>query len=227
MRIVPDWLIQTIWWISGIFATGALWYFISIKDYSSATGSGAAAVIFAMIAIALHRRKDQLAEQAIPAEFKESLPDDYVRRLFDDPSDVRLFQSLPDVKAVAYSAARAGWDTGITIEMRKASYDVVDFYEFVWLKLAEFYPPKHFGQDGANAYIRQYIRDRYKFHWAKHEPNGAGTGGTIVGVLTGGDVVDDLDRLIVETATAIVGYRDNFDFALWLQRWKSSSPLSV
>lgn len=226
IRTIPDWLIQATWWISGIFATGALWYFLSIKDYSFAAGSGVVALVFAMLAVALHRRKDQIAEQAVPAEFKNSLPEDYVRRSLDDASDVRLFQSLPEVKAVAYATARAGWDTGTTIEMRKASYDVVDFYEFIWLRLAEFYPSKHFGSDGASAYIRQYVRDRYKFHWAKHEPNGVGTGGTIVGVLTGGDVLNDLDHLMVETATAVVGYRDDFDFDSWLKRWNdpSSSP---
>jgi hypothetical protein len=106
--------------------------------------------------------------------------------------------------------------------MRRATYDVVDFYEFIWLKLAEFYPVKQFGKEGAEAHIKSYIRERYKFHWAKHEPGGPGTGGTIVGVLTGGDVMEDLDRLIVETATAVVGYRDNFDFKAWQARWEGA-----
>jgi len=108
--------------------------------------------------------------------------------------------------------------------MRKASYDLVDFYEFAWLKLAEFYPPKHFDRDGATAYIRRYIREQYKFHWAKHEPSGVGTGGTNVGVLTCGNVLHDLDRLIVDTASAIVGYTDDFNLNAWLQRWNNSSP---
>lgn len=224
IRTVPDWLIQTIWWLSGIFATGALWYFLSIKDYFYASGSGAIAVAFAIVAVVLHRRKDQLAEQSLPNEFRDELPDDYVRRSFDDPSDARLFQSLPDFKAVAAQTAQAGWDTGTTIEMRKASYDFVDFYEFAWLRLAEFYPSNHFGKDGATAYIRRHIRERYKFHWAKHEPSGVGTGGTIVGVLTGGDVLRDLDRLVVETATSVVGYADDFDFNAWLDRWNRSAP---
>lgn len=219
-RSVPDWVIQTCWWTSGIFATGALWYFLSIKDFSYAAGSGALALAFAVAAIALHRRKDQLAEKALPTEFKNELPDDYVRRSLDEPTDIRLFQALPELKAIAYRTAQPGWDTGTTIEMRKATYDVVDFYELIWLKLAEFYPVKHFGKDGAAAHIKSYIRERYKFHWAKHEPNGPGTGGTIVGVLTGGDVMNDLDRLVVETASAVVGYRDDFDFDAWQARWK-------
>ncbi|MDG3066162.1 hypothetical protein ACFQ4M_04630 [Thauera mechernichensis] len=221
-RTVPDWLIQTCWWTSGIFATGALWYFLSIKDYAYAGGSGALALVFALAAIALHRRKDQIAEQALPTEFKDEVPNDYVRRSLDEPTDVRLFQSLPELKIIACRTAQPGWDTGITVEMRKATYDVVDFYELIWLKLAEFYPGKHFGKDGAAAHIRSYVRERYKFHWAKHEPGGPGTGGTIVGVLTGGDVMQDLDRLIVETATAVVGYRDDFDFKAWLARWEAA-----
>lgn len=223
-RTVPDWVIQTCWWTSGIFATGALWYFLSIKDYWYAGGSGALALTFALAAIALHLRKDQLAEQSLPTEFKDELPDDYIRRSLDEPTDVRLFQSLPELKAIAHRTAQPGWDTGVTIEMRKATYDVVDFYEIIWLKLAEFYPVKQFGKGGAAAHIKSYIRERYKFHWAKHEPDGPGTGGTIVGVLTGGDVMEDLDRLIVETATAVVGYRDDFDFKTWHVRWAAAGP---
>lgn len=225
-RTVPDWVIQTCWWFSGIFATGALWYFMSIKDHAYAAGSGALAFAFALAAIALHRRKDQLAEQSLPTEFKDELPDDYIRRSLDEPSDIRLFQSLPELKAIARRTAQPGWDTGITIEMRKATYDVVDFYEIIWLKLAEFYPVKHFGKGGAAAHIKRYIRERYKFHLAKHEPGGPGTGGTIVGVLTGGDVMQDLDRLIVETATAVVGYKHDFDFKAWHVRWETAGPSS-
>lgn len=219
-RTVPDWLIQICWWTSGIFATGALWYFLSIKDYSYAAGSGAMASAFALAAIALHRRKDQLVEQSLPTEFKDELPDDYIRRSLDEPSDIRLFEALPELKEIARRTTQPGWGTGVTIEMRKSTYDVVDFYEIIWLKLAEFYPAKHFGRGGAAAHIKAYIRERYKFHWAKHEPGGLGTGGTIVGVLTGRDVMQDLDRLIIETATAVVGYRDDFDFTAWHARWE-------
>lgn len=223
-RTVPDWGIQTCWWVSGVFATGALWYFLSTKDYPYAVGSFLLAMLFACAAIALHRYKDQLAEKALPTEFAQEAPDDYVRRSLDEPADVRVFISLPEIKSIARRNAQQGRENGNTLEMRKATYDVVDFYTFIWLKLAEFYPTGHFGKEGAAAHIKSYVRDRYKFHWAKHEPDGPGTGGTIVGVLTGDDVVNDMDRLIVETATAIVGYREDFQFNDWLERWKSSGP---
>ena len=118
-RTVPDWAIQTCWWFSGIFATGALWYFLSIKNYSYVAGSGALAVAFALAAIVLHRRKDQLYEKSLPTEFKDEIPDDYVRRSLDEPTDLRLFQALHEIKAIAYRTAQLGWDTGITVEMRE------------------------------------------------------------------------------------------------------------
>lgn len=197
---------------------------MSIKDYSYVAGSGALALAFALASIALHRRRDQFAERSIPPEFKDEIPADYIRRSLSEPTDIRIFESLPELKAIALRIAQPGWDTGITMEMLKATYDVVDFYEIIWIKLAEFYPVKHFGKGGAAAHVKSYIRERYKFHWAKHEPSGPGTGGTIVGVLTGRDVIQDLDRLIVETATAIVGYRDDFDFKVWHARWEGSRP---
>jgi hypothetical protein len=58
MRHVPDWAIQVCWWISGIFATGAVWYFLSLKDVPWAIASAIAAAFFALVAIGLHRRKD-------------------------------------------------------------------------------------------------------------------------------------------------------------------------
>ena len=224
-RPVSDWMIQTCWWISGIFATGAIWYFLAAKNYPFLVVSGVLALAFFFLAIALHWKNDKIAELSVPTEFKDELPDDYIRRSLDDAADVRLFESLPELKAIAYQIARPGWDTGITAEMRNSTYIVVDFYEIIWLILAEFYPLKHFGKSGAAAYIKAYIRERYQFHGSKHEPNGLGTGGITVLVLTGGSVMDDLDRLIIDTALSVTDYMDNLDWTAWRARWERVDQL--
>lgn len=46
------------WWASAIFATGALWYFLSVKAYGWAITAALGALFFAALAIVLHRRKD-------------------------------------------------------------------------------------------------------------------------------------------------------------------------
>lgn len=58
MGAVRDWWIQTAWWASGIFATGAVWYFLSTREYPLAMAAGVAAMVLATVAIVLHMKKD-------------------------------------------------------------------------------------------------------------------------------------------------------------------------
>ena len=58
MRIVRDWWIQTTWWASGIFASGAVWYFLSVGRIALTVFAGTGATALAAIAIYFHRTKD-------------------------------------------------------------------------------------------------------------------------------------------------------------------------
>lgn len=60
MRTIPDWWIQGAWRLSGIFATGAVWYFLSLKAYFLACLAASGAIAFAILAVSLHRKKDAL-----------------------------------------------------------------------------------------------------------------------------------------------------------------------
>ena len=62
----------------------------------------------------------------------------------------------------------------------------------------------------------------FAFHWAKHEPSGPGSGGTIVGVLTGGDVMNDLENLIEDTMRSLFFDNHLLDLENWLQRWQAA-----
>lgn len=181
------------------------------------------AAVLAAIAVALHRKKDAQALAALPQELLPELPDSYVRRSSDVPSQVRVIETLPALKAVVYRAADAGWSSPVTIDMIEGCYDAVDFLEFAWLRVAEFYPHKHFGNTTADKYIKDYVRERFRFHRKKHEPSGPGTGGTVVGPMTASDVVADMERLIEDAVQSIFLGQD-FDFAAWQRRWRASSP---
>ncbi|MGF6933617.1 hypothetical protein OKW41_002756 [Paraburkholderia sp. UCT70] len=67
----PDWLLQSIWFIAGIFATGALWYFISIKNTAFSVASAVATLIFVAVAVFLHRRRDHQEAVAATKEDNE------------------------------------------------------------------------------------------------------------------------------------------------------------
>ncbi|MGH8532768.1 MAG: hypothetical protein ACREV1_08610 [Gammaproteobacteria bacterium] len=153
----------------------------------------------------------------------DEAPRAFARRYLEYPSHYRFIKSLPKLRAAVLENAQEGWDTGVTADMREASYDVIDFLEYAWLRLAQFYPEKHWDKKGAEVYIREYIQSRFSFHWAKHEPDGPGTGGTIVGVLTGGDVMADLEGLIADTVSALFKYSDDFNFQEWKIAWEGKT----
>lgn len=144
----------------------------------------------------------------------------YARRYLEYPSHYRFIKGLPKVYQAVQENAQEGWDTGVTADMRQASYDVIDFLEYAWLRIAEFYPEKHWSGNTAEDYIRSYIQERFTFHWSKHEPEGPGTGGTIVGVLTGGDVISDLEELVADTVASLFMYNDDFEFEAWRDAWR-------
>jgi hypothetical protein len=60
-RPVPSWLQQLVWFAAGIFATGAVWYFLSRGDYWAAVLSFVAAGILVLVAVQLHRLNDREA----------------------------------------------------------------------------------------------------------------------------------------------------------------------
>lgn len=90
MRVVPDWWIQTSWWISGIFGTGAVWYFLSEREYSLAVAAGVAAAILAIIAIVLHRKKDTLQSTAASVHQAPVEKDKLVNAEWWDASNLRM-----------------------------------------------------------------------------------------------------------------------------------------
>lgn len=150
-------------------------------------------------------------------------PRAYARRYLEYPGHYRFVKSLPKLKAVVLENAQEGWDTGVTADTREASYDMIGFLEYAWLRLAQFYPDKHWTGRSAEDYIRSYIQDRFSFHWSKHEPDGPGMGGTIIGVLTGGDVISDLEDLIADTVSTLFIHNKDFDFRDWRKGWKGTA----
>ena len=58
-KLVPDWLIQFLWFLASICASGAIWYFLSKNDNTSALASLAGAIVFSSLAIYHHRLNDR------------------------------------------------------------------------------------------------------------------------------------------------------------------------
>ncbi len=69
------------------------------------------------------------------------------------------------------------------------------------------------------------LASRYRWHRARWEPLGAGTGGTIIRVFVAGDVMADLEAMISEIASNLLrqsGPTESVDFQGWSKEWKDA-----
>ena len=103
MRNVPDWLIQTSWWASGIFSTGAVWYFLSMREYFHLFAAAIAALMLAIIAIVLHRKKDALQANAVTIPQESVEKDKLVNSEWWEASDLRMEYASRGLKNVRWS----------------------------------------------------------------------------------------------------------------------------
>ena len=72
-RPIPEWLPQLVWFIAGIYATGALWYYLSKDDFVIAGLSLIGAALMSFVAIQLQRVNDRsnrfrIVREALAAE---------------------------------------------------------------------------------------------------------------------------------------------------------------
>ncbi len=174
-------------------------------------------VVFGVDLVLRKRAKTSELEEEKNNEEKEI----YARRYLDQAHQLRFLKSLPKQKKAIYEVAQEGWNTGVTVDMMQSNSDVIDFLKETWIKLAEFYPPHHFDGKQPGEYISDYIKRMSSYYRASEEPTGAGTGGTIVGVLTGANIIDDLENMIIGLIRNISNYSNSIDYDSWITQWKN------
>lgn len=172
------------------------------------------------ITLALLELFKRLTDRNNKANIPEKI---YARRYLDQPHHLHFIKGLPSLRQAAHESTQELWDSGITANMRQGSYDYIDFLQDTWLKLAEFYPPLHFGGLEPREYITKYTQGRFSHHRANLEPDGPGSGGTIVGVMAGGHVIHDLEEMIDDTVCTLSLNSESFDYQEWKNRWKGKA----
>ncbi len=138
-------------------------------------------------------------------------------------SETAYIDSLPAQRAAAYGEAQKGWDSGVTADTMNASYALIRTLHSFLVALASFYPPEHFGSQGADEYFTNVITSRFEWHRRHLEPDGDGTGGTIVGTIASGAVISDLETMIVDTVRSLRQDDVAFNFHAWRQAWQESA----
>ncbi len=131
--------------------------------------------------------------------------------------------TLPDLKARLLARAQPEWDSGITSRMVQASSDYIDALSGILSALAGNYPDGHFWDKDPHQFFAEQIATRFEWHRLHAEPDGPGTGGTIVSVVCCGNVQADVEKMVEDMVMSIVGYDDQFDFKGWPGRWRGES----
>ncbi|MGH9828719.1 MAG: hypothetical protein ACREDR_36320, partial [Blastocatellia bacterium] len=146
-----------------------------------------------------------------------------------DKTIIGFLHALPHLRRAAYVAAKLIWDSGISSEMVQGSYDAIDLLERVWIRLAAFYPPNHFGERPAHYFFSDFLTSRFTWHRQVYEPRGPGSAGTIVTEIVGSNVLEDAANAIAQTVEGLyVGlYLDDFDLAAWRRAWIAAGNVSM
>lgn len=120
-----------------------------------------------------------------------------------------------------FTIAQTKWDTGVTATMNWGNSDMIDFYEEVLIELSTFYPKGHFNNQNPKSYFNEMVSSRFLWYRLILEPEGGGTGGTIISTLTGGSVMEDLKQMIVDMVTSLFMFdvKEQFNIQKWKEDW--------
>ena len=127
--------------------------------------------------------------------------------------------SLQAFRRELRTKAKGEWDSGVTVRMVKASYDYVDSLQGVLITLASFYPEGNFEGKDPHKFFSEIVSSRYAWQRTHVEPHGPGTGGTIVNVITSGNVMSDVEKMVEDMVMSLAGYDDEFDWKEWPNLW--------
>jgi hypothetical protein len=175
------------------------------------------------------KRRDD-ADQIAAAHQSAPIPATRVERreaLPEPAKVVNYIRTLPAIRRDIYDRARELWNTGVTAKMKHGNNDVIDVLEQTLATLVGFYPIGHFDDQEPREYINAITGSRFKWHWSRLEPNGPRTGGTIVGPIAGGCVIDDLEEMIVEIVSELATHVGDFEYDYWKQEWDAVGKSST
>jgi hypothetical protein len=136
----------------------------------------------------------------------------------ETPGFLDYVRSLPELRRKRFDEAHLHWDTGVTSEMRESSYRVIEYLKGVLLDLANFFPPNHF-EPNPRAYFDEYVTSCFSSAYERLERDRSGTAGTILLVQAGGEVIEDLRKMIAGMVRSLTSEEYDFDYDLWLEDW--------
>jgi hypothetical protein len=107
--------------------------------------------------------------------------------------------------------------------MMDGSKIVIEELQAILIDLAGSYPPGHFDERRPDDYFRARTLEIGRWYGHCLEPHGAGTGGTIIGPVTGSYVIAALERMVEDLVDGLTSYRDAFNLHAWREAWRAGA----
>lgn len=153
------------------------------------------------------------------------IEEDYLDyKTYNDPIILKEYlDKILIIHQAQLTIARTKWDTGITSVMNQGNSDMVDFYEEVLIELSTFYPKGHFDNQIPKNYFNELISSRFLWHMLVLEPQGVGTGGSMISTMTGGNVMNDLKEMILDIVNSLLWpyeIEEQIDLDEWREKWQ-------
>lgn len=104
--------------------------------------------------------------------------------------------------------------------MVEGNGDVIEALVQMLVELAAYYRPNPFDSRSREDYFQEKVGSLASWHSSYLEPDGRGTGGTIVIVMTGGQVISDLEKMVEDMVMSLTSFRNDFNFQEWCRAWK-------
>jgi len=120
---------------------------------------------------------------------------------------VAYVEGIPETMKRAYDLARQERaKSSNNAVLKQTTYQITAVAERLWVGLSAWYPPSHFESKLPPDFIDEYLRQRYDLRHALMEPNGIGTGGTMMQSLVAYGVLMDLQELIILTVRMLLTF---------------------
>ena len=123
-----------------------------------------------------------------------------VKKPTGDPTLISYLNDLPALRANALNSAPWLADGDTTVELKAADGLIIEVLQRIWVRLASWFPPKHFGGVPAEEFISEFVASRATWYWALTDKTGTGDGlGSSAGLDVSGAVIKELNTAISET----------------------------
>lgn len=133
---------------------------------------------------------------------------------------VPLINTLPQLKATFSKQLQPKRDTGVTSTILEASNDYINSIVAILIALSNYYSKPPFGNQSPDEYFSDNIATRFQWHRAIAEPDGPGTGGTIVSIFVARSVEEEINKMVEDMVEALLSHDDAFDLPSWRRCWR-------